>query len=156
MKGASKVIAVSNTEAQEYKEMGIDQNKIALVPHGLDIESFNSLPTPGQFKRKNKIREKRLVLFLGRIHEIKGLAFLAESFSELVKEIEDVVLVVAGPDAGYEKELRELIKARGCSDRIKFTGYIGGEEKLSAYVDADMLVNPRLDEVFGWVPFFHP
>lgn len=153
LNGASTTIALSNTETEEYKRMGIDRDKIAMIPNGLDIESFNNLPPRGQFKSKNNISEKRMVLFLGRIDKIKGLAFLVESFSELVKEIEDVTLLIAGPDAGYEKELRGLIKTLDCSDKIKFTGYIGGSEKLSAYVDADMLVNPRPDEVFGLAPF---
>ena len=152
LKGPSKVVAVSNAEAQQYKEMGIDQNKVAIIPDGLDIESFNSLPTPGQFKSKNNMKEKRMVLFLGRIHKIKGLAFLVESFSELVKGIEDVTLVIAGPDAGYENELRRLIKTKNCHDKVRFTGYIGGREKLSAYVDADVLVYPSIYEVFGLVP----
>jgi len=153
LKGASKVIALSNREVKEYKQMGIDQDKIAMIPNGLDIELFNDLPAPGQFKERNDIKEKRIVLFLGRIHKIKGLAFLVESFSELVKEIEDVVLVLAGPDDGYEEELRGLIKTQNCHDRVKFTGYIGGQEKLSAYVDADVLVYPSIYEVFGLVPF---
>ena len=92
-------------------------------------------------------------LFLGRIDKGKGLGFLVESFVELTKEVEDAVLVLAGPDAGYEKELRALIKTKNCHDRIRFTGYIGGQEKLSAYVDADVLVYPSIIEVFGLVPF---
>lgn len=153
LKAASRVIAVSNGEVAEYRQMGIDQDKIAMIPHGLDIKLFDTLPTPGQFKEKSNLKGKRMVLFLGRIHKIKGLAFLVESFSELSKETEDVVLVVAGPDDGYEEELRGLISSLGCSGKVKFTGYIGGQEKLSAYVDADVLVYPSIYEVFGLVPF---
>jgi glycosyltransferase involved in cell wall biosynthesis len=61
--GASKLIAVANTEPQEYKEMGTDKNKIVLVPHGLDINSFSNLPPRQKFKKKNDIREKRWVCF---------------------------------------------------------------------------------------------
>ncbi len=153
LKGASKVIAVSSVEAEDYRQIGVDQSKIVMIPNGLDIEFFNNLPPLGQFKERNNIRDKRLVLFLGRIDKGKGLGFLVESFVELTKEVEDAVLILAGPDAGYEKELRALIKTKNCHDRIRFTGYIGGQEKLSAYVDADVLVYPSIIEVFGLVPF---
>lgn len=153
LKGASKVIAVSDREVKEYEQAGVDHCKITTIPHGLGIESFNSLPAPGEFRERNNIKEKWMVLFLGRIHKIKGLAFLVESFSELVKEIKDVVLVIAGPDAGYEKELRMLIKTKNCHDKVRFTGYLGGREKMSAYADADVLVCPSIYEVFGLVPF---
>jgi hypothetical protein len=69
-------------------------------------------------------------LFLGRIHRIKGLAFLDKSFSARVNEIDDGVLVAAG---------------------LRFTGNVGGG-KLSAYVDADVRVYPWIYEVFGLIP----
>jgi glycosyltransferase involved in cell wall biosynthesis len=68
-----------------------------------------------------------------------------------VNEIDDGVLVAAGPDAGYENKLRELIKARDVSDKVRFTGNVGGG-KLSAYVDADVRVYPWIYEVFGLIP----
>lgn len=149
---ASKVIAVSSVELDTLEQIGINQNKVAFIPTGLDIKSFDNLPQLGQFKEKNNLKGKRMVLFLGRIHKIKGLDFLVEAYSELIKEIEDVILVFAGPDRGYEKQLRELIKARNCQDKVRFTGYIGGQEKLSAFVDANVLVNPSIFENFGQAP----
>ena len=41
------------------------------------------------------------MLYLGRIHRIKGVDLLIEAFSDLVKKIDDVKLVIVGPDDGF-------------------------------------------------------
>ncbi|MDD5590360.1 MAG: glycosyltransferase [Dehalococcoidales bacterium] len=153
IRNASRVIALSSSEIEEYERMGVPKDKIDMIPNGLDIESFNNLPKPGQFKKINNINGKKMILFLGRIHKIKGLDFLIKSFAELTKELHNAVLVIAGPDDGYEDEIRKMSKTQPYRDKIIFTGYLAGKEKLSAYVDADVLVVPSIYEVFGLVPF---
>ena len=153
LKDASKVIAVSNIEVEQYKQLGVSQNKIRVISNGIDIESFKNLPERNQFKRKYRLREKYVILFLGRVHKRKGIDFLIKSFSKLTKEINDAILVIAGPDDGYKREAKVLAKNLGLHDKVKFTGSIDGKDKLSAYVDADILVYPSIFEIFGLVPF---
>jgi len=153
LKDASRLIAVSNIEAEQYKQFGVGENKIEMISNGIDIDSFKNLPEPNQFKRKYHIREKHIILFLGRIHKIKGIDFLIKSFSKLTKEMDDAVLVIAGQDDGYKREAKLLAKNLGLHDKVKFTGRIDGKDKLSAYVDADVLVYPSIFEIFGLVPF---
>ncbi len=153
LKHASKVIAVSNIEVEQYKQLGVGKDKIEVIPNGIDTDSFKNLPEPNQFKRKYHIREKYLILFLGRVHKIKGIDFLIKSFSKLTKELDDAVLVIAGQDDGYKREAKVLAKNLGLHDKVKFTGRIDGKDKLCAYVDADVLVYPSIFEIFGLVPF---
>ena len=153
IKSASKVIAVSKKEVAECQAIGVPSSKIHMIPNGIDLELFKDLPAPGQFKGKYNLGSKKVLLFLGRIHEIKGLAFLTQAFALLVREFADLVLIVAGPDCGYERNLKELAKSLNCEDKIIFTGYLNLTEKLQAYVDADILINPSIFEVFGLVPF---
>ena len=153
LKHASKVIAVSNIEVEQYEQLGVSEDKIEVISNGIDVESFKNLPEPKQFKRKYGIREKYVILFLGRVHKIKGIDFLIKSFSQLTKEIDDAVLVIAGQDDGYKREAKVLAKNLGLHGKVKFTGSIEEEDKLSAYVDADVLVYPSIFEIFGLVPF---
>lgn len=150
---ASKVIAVSKAEVEQYKEAGINKNKIVTVPNGIDIKAFKDLPTSGMFREKYDIREGHIILFLGRIHKRKGIDFLIKSFSKLTKEQNDVILVIIGSDDGYRIELEKLIMSLNLNEKIKFIGYVNEEDKLSAYVDADVLVYPGTFEIFGLVPF---
>ena len=51
----------------------------------------------------------------------------------------DVMLVIAGPDRdGYEPTVRQLTAQHNLADRTLFTGMLNGQERLQAYVDADL------------------
>ena len=150
---ASRLIAGCETEINELKDMGVDNAKIVLIPPFYDIEAFSRLPPSGQFKRKFDIKEKHIILFLGRMHKIKGIDFLVESFNQLNLERDDVILVLAGPDQGYKSTLEELINKFNLSRKVLFTGILHGEEKLSALVDATMLVQTSIYERGPGSPF---
>jgi len=151
LKDASKIIVVSKVEMEQCKEMGIDDSNITIIQNGLDIKRFKNLPRYGQFREKHGIGKKHMILFLGRIHKIKGVDFLIKSFGCLVKEVEDAVLVIAGPDDGYRKECEKLVKDLNLRDSVKFVGYV--DNVVEAYQDADVLVYPAIYEIFGLVPF---
>ena len=153
LRDASRVVAQNEVAVREYTEVGVDQNKIALLSLPFDIKKFSHLPPSGQFRQKFNIREKHIILFLGRIHWIKGLDFLVRSFYELVQCRSDAILAIVGPDDGYKPVLIKLINKLGLSERVLFTGFLDGEEKLSALVDATMLVQPSRYEQASWVPF---
>ena len=81
---AAILVAVSQYEIEQFISMGIAKEKIRLIPNGLDLAEFNNLPERGQLRLRLGIRpETKLVFFLGRIHQIKGLDFLLEGFQEL-------------------------------------------------------------------------
>ena len=153
LRDASKVIAVSEAEVTQYKQMSINEDKIVVVPDGIDVEAFKDLPTHEKFREKYDIKEDHMILFLGRIHKRKGIDFLIKSFSELTREMNDVVLVIIGPDDRYKVEVEKSIKTLNLGNRIKLIGYVDEKDKLSAYVDADVLVYPAIFEIFGLVPF---
>lgn len=139
-KDADKVIAVSKEEAEYDKQMGANDEKISVVYNGMDIESFKKLPELGIFKKKYGI-DGTMILYLGRIHKSKGIDFLINAFSKLIKEINEAVLVIAGSDDGYKAELEGLIKKLNLNDKIGFTGFVDENDKISAYVDADLFVH---------------
>lgn len=153
LKDASKLIAVSNIEVDQYLQMNIPLEKVVVVPNGIDVGSFSSLPDKGTFRKKHSINEKHMILFLGRLHERKGIDFLIKSFAELLTEINNVVLVLAGSNDGYLDKAKSLVDELNLKDHVKFTGFISTVEKLEAYLDADVLVYPSTLEIFGLVPF---
>ena len=152
LRNASKVIAVSKAEAEQYQSMGVSEDKIEIVPNGIDLAEFENLPESGEFRRKYNLGDdERIILYLGRIHKTKGLDLLAEAFAELSMKLSDARLVIVGPDDGYLRTLEQLIKRLDIEDKVLLTGPLFGREKLEAYVDADVFVNPRADEIFGLV-----
>jgi len=145
LRDASKVIALSEVESQQYRNMGVPDEKIAVIPNGIDLSEYAVLPPRGSFKRKFDIPEdKKVVLYLGRIHKTKGVDLLVKAYAYLIKEMKgtDALLVIAGPDDGYLSEVRSLVASLGTSNSVLFTGFISSEDKLSALVDADVFVTP--------------
>jgi len=152
LRDASRVIAETEVGVNEYKELGVSQNKIVLLPPPFDIEQFSKLPPAGVFRSKYNLEDMHIILFLGRIHWIKGIDFLVESFYELTRYRNDSVLVIVGYDDGYKSTLEKLINKLNLSSRVLFTGFLNGEEKLSALVDADLFVQPSRYEQGAWAP----
>ena len=52
LKNASKVIALTKTEAEQYNKMGVDEDKIEIVPNGIDLSEYEDLPKRGVFRKK--------------------------------------------------------------------------------------------------------
>lgn len=154
LRDASKVVALTQTEAKQYHEFGVPENKIDIVPNGIGLSEFACLPPKGSFKKKFNLSEKeQIVLYLGRIHRAKGIEFLVRAFTCLAKVYNgNLRLVIAGPDDGYLEEVVSLVNSLGISESVLFTELLSVEDKISAYVDANIVVNVEPRNVFGLVP----
>lgn len=147
---ASKVIALTETEAEQIKNIGIPRNKIEVVPNGINLSEYESLPEKGEFRKKYSIRDdEKIILYLGRLHQIKGIDLLVNAFSSIKKESNGVKLVIAGPDDGFLSSLKKQSDDLKLGDKIIFTGPLYDRNKLEAYVDADVYVLPSVYEIFG-------
>ncbi len=149
LKGASKLIALNQMEAAEYNNRGVFKEKIEIIPNGIDLSSYANLSkTRSMFKsfreKFNIGDDKRIILYLGRIHRTKGIDLLITAYAYLINKmgLKDTVLVIAGPDDGYLAEIKTLASSLNVSDSIVFTGFISSEEKLEVLSDADVFVTP--------------
>jgi glycosyltransferase involved in cell wall biosynthesis len=153
IRDAEALLAVSDIEVNQYVQFGAKDNQIHVVPNGVVIPS-SSRKTEDRLsiRRRLNINEgDGLILFLGRIHRIKGLDFLLRAFQALLKENPNTVLVVAGPDCGYLSQLRTLANQLRVMGKIRFLDYV--EDVSPIYQAADLLVYPAEYEIFGLVPF---
>ncbi|PWR71769.1 glycosyltransferase [Methanospirillum stamsii] len=154
LQDASKLIAVSKTEKNQYLKMGIPEDKIVIIPNGINLSEYEKLPEYGKFRKKYKINsDQKIILYLGRIHKSKGIDVLINSYSKLLDQTKYVKLIIVGPDDGYLTSIKELIEKLHIQDNVIITGPLYNEEKIEAFVDADVLVYPGILEIFGLVPF---
>jgi glycosyltransferase involved in cell wall biosynthesis len=149
LRDASRVIALSRVEAEQYRSVGVPEEKIEVIPNGIELSEYADLPPKGCFREKFGIKEEeKIVLYLGRIHRIKGLDILVEAFAKVIEDFDDVRLVIVGPDDGYLSKLKALINALSINDNVLILGPMYGDDKLEAYVDADVYVLPSRYETF--------
>lgn len=150
LRHAAKLVAVTPGEAKQFERMGLNRDSVEIIPNGLDETEFANRPPKGEFRKKYHFSDdEMLVLYLGRIHKIKGLDLLVQAFASLSAELGKVRLVISGPDDGYLPALKRVVRELKVEDRVTLTGALYGAEKLEAYVDADVYVLPSVYEAFG-------
>ena len=146
---ASGIHCTSKQEKESIRNLNLKASGI-VIPNGLDISVYNTLPSKGTFRKKNNLGKKKLILHLGRIHFVKGLDILIKAFATVGRRRDDLHLILAGPDNdGYGEIVRSLILQEGVENNVTFTGTLSGMEKLAALNDADIFVLPSYSESFG-------
>lgn len=123
------------------------QTPINTIPLGL-AES----PQPNYAAAREKLgwqRQERVVVFLSRLHEKKGLHLLIDAWAALPASLPARLVIVGEGDAAYVAPL----KARGVASmrKIDWIGARWGEAKWEYLQGADLLCLPSFSENFGLV-----
>jgi glycosyltransferase involved in cell wall biosynthesis len=156
LRDADFLIAETQVGVNEYLQIdpSLDREKIVVLSPPFDTDEFNKLPKPGQFRKKYSVPDdKKIIMFLGRVHHIKGNDFLIEGFADLCKRRDDCLLMIVGSDDGHMGECKTLAKKLNIDERVTFTGFIGGDEKNAALIDADIVMQMSRQEQGAWAPF---
>jgi glycosyltransferase involved in cell wall biosynthesis len=130
-------VATSLAEALDIRRAGYEV-PIASIPNGIDI--------PEMLRPR---RQRRTLLYLGRIHPIKQVDVLVQVWARIAHTMPDWDLRIVGPDNnGHLDQLQRLANRLG-TRRLTFEGELRGERKLEAYREADLYVLPTKTENFG-------
>lgn len=149
LKDASKVLAYQQIEATQYQDMDVNRDKIEILTSGIDLLKTEDMPKKGEFKKNYSIKNnEKIILFVGRIHKIKGVDLLINAFAELTKKSNNVRLVIIGPDDGYLSTIYNLVKSLGLESKIMIPGFVSVNDKIAAYIDADLYVLPSRYDIF--------
>ena len=136
---AAAVVVLSANEKAEALSFRVHESRIFHLANPLDVSGYTALPRPEAFRKRWHVSATRIILFLGRLNRIKGIDVLIEAFVSLRRQLNDVQLVLAGPDDG---EGRRIPKRND----ILMTGYLDHREKLEALSAADVVVLPSRSE----------
>lgn len=102
------------------------------------------------FNLQPQLRDRRYLLFLGRLHEKKGCDLLVDAFAQIAERESDLDLVMAGPDyADMLMRIKHLANRLGVASRVHFPGLIRGEAKWGALQACEAFVLPSHQENFG-------
>lgn len=149
MRQAASLIALTDTEVNSYRTLSVT-NPCEVVPNGADIASYRTQPSPDFGRRWSIPPDVPVILFLGRLHPIKGADKLLEAFFQIQSRFPQSRLVMAGPDEwGLESRFRGDVARAGLADRVLFPGMVSGEEKLDWLARADIFALPSAAEGFS-------
>lgn len=137
-----KIISITPWEIKTLEKY-TSKEKIKVIPNGMDKILFKKIKK-NNFKKNNKIKEKKLVLFFGRLNPTKGPQMLAKAAIEISKKRKDIAFIWVGPDEGKLKEVQKLIKPY---KNMQCIGALSGKEKIAEmYQAADVYVLPSYRE----------
>ncbi len=152
LKAAALFHATSEDEALSIKQLGFTQ-PIAIIPNGIDLPDLASIPDRSMLEKVHpELVDKFWILFLSRLHPVKGIEELLRCWRNLAELYKNWQLIIAGPDLdGYEKYIRQETIRLGLEKRVTFTGMLQGKEKACAFKHADLFILPTHSENFGLV-----
>jgi glycosyltransferase involved in cell wall biosynthesis len=149
IRGAAFLHAMSSYEAACLREAGHGA-RVELIPCGVFLEEFEPLPPPDAAHRLlPRLGGAPYILFLARLHPIKGLPLLAEAFARLAGAHPQVHAVIAGPDYGAGAALREQVGRLGIGERFHIIGPVHGRDKAALFAGAAVFTLPSGHESFG-------
>lgn len=132
LKKAGYITVVSKHLKNEVKKL-YDTSNIDVIPMGCKTQNFGKkYAVSNYFNQGNK----KVVLFVGRLVEIKGVKYLIEAMKEI-----DAKLVIVG-DGPIRKDLEEQAKEQG--EKIVFLGAKTHEELKIIYASSDIFVAPSI------------
>src|SRR3989449_2138136 len=122
-----------------------------VIPLGTDTFTEEEFPTRGRFRKKYPmLNQKLLIVFLSRLDHKKGLDRLLPAISTLAMGRDNFAVVIAGSgEREYEARVHDLVLAHGLKEKVIFTGFVQGQDKMDLLRDADVFVLPSYDENFG-------
>jgi glycosyltransferase involved in cell wall biosynthesis len=114
-----------------------------LIPNAIDLTGHNP--------QQSAPARERYILFLGRLHPVKGIDLLIAAFAAM--EHSGYKLVIAGPEhsASYTDQLRQMVVREKLMDDVSFVSGVFGAEKFDLLAKAWVVVVPSHSEVIALV-----
>jgi D-inositol-3-phosphate glycosyltransferase len=132
---------------------GAADDKIAVVPCGVNLSRFRPFDAAGSRRRLDFARNESIVLYVGRFEPVKGIDRLLPALTHL-RHVHPLRLVLVGGDGSASpatQRLRNQARDLGLQKIVTFAGRIDPDRLPLYYSAADVLVVPSYYESFGLV-----
>lgn len=142
---ANHVIAVSKSDADRLLSLGMPRSRVSVIPNGVNSDLFKPIPKRISRTELGLPTNKKIILTIGTLHEVKGQSFFIDAMSILRREIQDFTAIVIG-SGPLEKSLRKRIEKLGLSQEVLMYGWLP-HNQLPLWISAcDVFVLPSLNE----------
>ena len=148
LRGADRVIAVSQALKDGIEQLGVAEEKIVVIPNGVDTRQFSPIPKE-EAQKQLGLPRKKVLLSVGNLFALKGFDLLIEAFGLLREKYaeEGLALVLIG-EGPLRKDLEDLIAARNLHADVHLIGEISHRELPYWYSLADLFCLASSRE--GW------
>jgi len=149
LKRANTLISLTEAETASYRALGVN-TRCELIPNGIDVEKYWQQTPEEWHSRLGISRDAKVILFLGRLHPVKGVDRLIHAFLSIRENFPQAVLICAGPDEfKLQEQLNKMIGEDSESARVFFPGMVSGDHKKALLARADVFCLPSDAEGFS-------
>jgi len=148
---SDRIIVNSNYMRDELISIfNINISKISIISNGVDLEMFDGIDFNGAFRENYAAKNEKIVFFVGRLVNEKGVQVLLNAVPKIMSKFNDVKFVIAGKGPCLNN-LIELGQKLNIKNSVYFTGFVSEEVLLKLYKCSDIAVFPSTYEPFGIV-----
>jgi len=140
------IIALSKTDVKLLVHLGINKNKITLIPNGIDVKKFE--------KRRKFVERngKMKILCVARFDKNKNYESLVYALSKLKNDLDfEAYFIGAVTDAKYFEKITSLIKKKGLEKFVKICSSLDDPALVDCYLSCDLFVLPSIMETLPLV-----
>jgi len=155
LKFCDRVIANSNYTAALARLKAVAQQRLTVIPPGVQPERFNISTDVIATKRRWNIEDRKIILFVGRLAKRKGLKeFVETSLGEIIRETPETVFLIIGDNPtdslthhhhDVVEEINAVASKSGLEKQVRLLGAVSNDEKIRLYQACDVVVLPALD-----------
>ena len=139
---AAAVVAVSEDLAARVRTLGVAQDKIHIIPNGVDCDLFQPdlARVPGT--------DGWHLIYVGRFDPAKGIAILLEAFAGVSRQIPECRLTLVGGNeaTGSADRFEGHIKALNLDRRVSWNREVEWDQIPAFLRSADLFVLPSFSE----------
>lgn len=142
----------SEKEKNDFFKFTKIEKPFIIIPNLFNYEKFKKKVDKNLINEFN-LKDKKYILYFGRINWKKRIELLIDTFYELNKKYNDLYLAILGSaDLDYYEKLKQKIKELNLENKIILYGEtISGDFKTALYQNAFCFVLPSISENFGYV-----
>ena len=154
IKHADFLLPLGKLQAEYLIRYGAEVKDIYYFPNTSDVDFFIAESNKyrgkkNELKKELGIKNKYIVLYVGRLTKEKGLPTLLRAFKKIKSSYDNVTLLIVG-EGKLRNDLEKFISKKEI-ENVRFEGFIKNKKLPRYYAIADIFVLPSRNEPWGVV-----
>ena len=138
------ILVPGSKHREFFTKLGVSSEKIFIMPNVSNLtlkdDDYNNLI---KIREEMGLKNEKVILFVGRLIDLKGVQFLLKAFSKLRQRMENVILIIVGNGSCHE-ELENLSRKLQVNDKVYFRGNVDNELLGAYYLLCNVFVLPSI------------
>ena len=142
------IYSVSSYNQQILEQLVRHSVDCQILPMGIDTQYYGNHPDPTALRNELRLPAGRIILYVGKLSEKKGITYLLQAFHAIAQDQNDCHLVIVGTGL-LESALKSEAQRLELESRVTFAGQQGKENVRNCFQTADLVVVPSIIDSTG-------